>query len=97
MLLQHKLLGCCSNSANFVEVVVAYAASEITADATNIVADLDNDNTAAVVVDISSRVTADAVDIIILLWMFLLQKRFQLWMILVCHTEVFWLELRFPP
>uniref|UniRef100_A0A2N9EWH3 Uncharacterized protein n=1 Tax=Fagus sylvatica TaxID=28930 RepID=A0A2N9EWH3_FAGSY len=60
MLLQHKLLGCCSNSANFVEVVVAYAASEITADATNIVADLDNDNTAAVVVDISSGVTADA-------------------------------------
>uniref|UniRef100_A0A2N9GN41 Uncharacterized protein n=1 Tax=Fagus sylvatica TaxID=28930 RepID=A0A2N9GN41_FAGSY len=56
----HKLLGCCSNAANFVEVVVAYAASEITADATDIVADLDNDNTAAVVVDISSGVTADA-------------------------------------
>uniref|UniRef100_A0A2N9EDF6 Uncharacterized protein n=1 Tax=Fagus sylvatica TaxID=28930 RepID=A0A2N9EDF6_FAGSY len=48
------------NAANFVEVVVAYAASEITADATNIVADLDNDNTAAVVVDISSGVIADA-------------------------------------
>jgi hypothetical protein len=86
-----------ANTTNVVEVVVAYAASEITADATNIVADLDNDNTAAVVVDISSGVTADAVDIIILLWMFLLQKRFQLWMILVCHTEAFWLELRFPP
>ena len=54
MLLQHKLLGCCSNAANFVEVVVAYAASEITAVATDIVADLDNDNTAAVVADISS-------------------------------------------
>jgi hypothetical protein len=86
-----------ANTTNVVEVVVAYAASEITADATNIVADLDNDNIAAVVVDISSGVIADAVDIIILLWMFLLQKRFQLWMILVCHTEAFWLELRFPP
>ena len=96
MLLQHKLLGCCNNAANFVEVVVAYAASEITVDATDIVADLDNDNTAAVVVDISSGVTADAVDIIILLWIFLFQKRFQLWMILICHTEAFWLELRFP-
>ena len=96
MLLQHKLLGCCSNVANFAEVVVAYAASEITADAIDIVADLDNDNTAAVVVDISSGVTADAVDIIILLWIFLFQKRFQLWMILICHTEAFWLELRFP-
>uniref|UniRef100_A0A2N9HP40 Uncharacterized protein n=1 Tax=Fagus sylvatica TaxID=28930 RepID=A0A2N9HP40_FAGSY len=54
------MLQCCNNAANFVEVVVAYAASEITADATNIVADLDNDNTAAVVVDISSGVIADA-------------------------------------
>ena len=83
-------------AANFVKVVVAYAASEITADATDIIADLDNDNTAAVVADISSEVTADAADIIILLWIFPLQKRFQLWMILVCHTKAFWLELRFP-
>ena len=96
MLLQHMLLGCCSNAANFVEVVVAYAASEITVDATDIVADFDNDNTAAVVADISSEVTIDAVDIIILLWILPLQKRFQLWMILVCHMEAFWLELRFP-
>ena len=96
MLLQHKLLGCCRNAANFVEVVVAYAASEITADATDIVADLDNYNTTTVVADIYSEITADAVDIIILLWIFLFQKRFQLCMILICHTEAFWLELRFP-
>ena len=54
------------------------AVSEIIAGATDITADLDNDNTAAVVVDISSEVTADATNIIILLWMFPFQKRFQL-------------------
>uniref|UniRef100_A0A2N9F7Y2 Uncharacterized protein n=1 Tax=Fagus sylvatica TaxID=28930 RepID=A0A2N9F7Y2_FAGSY len=47
-------LGVVAKATNFVEVVVAYAISEITADATDIVADLDNDNTAAVVADISS-------------------------------------------
>ena len=82
-------MGVVAKAINFVEVVVAYAVSEITADATDIVADLDNDNIAAVVTDISSEVTVNAVDIIILLWMFPLQKRFQLWMILVCHMEAF--------
>ena len=39
-----------ANAANFFEVV-AYAASEITADAIDIATNLDNDNTAAVVAD----------------------------------------------
>ena len=72
------------------------AVSEIIAGVTDITADLDNDNIATVVADISSEVTADAANIIILLWILPLQKRFQLWMILVCHMEAFWLELRFP-
>ena len=82
--------------ASFDEIVVADVVNEIIASATDITADLDNDNIAVVVADISSEVTADATNIIILLWMFPFQKRFQLWMILVCHTEAFWLELRFP-
>ena len=69
-------MGVVARATNFVEVVVAYVVSEITADATDIVADLDNDNTAAVVANISSEVTVNAADIIILLWMFPLQKRF---------------------
>ena len=48
-----------ADAVNFVEVVVAYVASEITADAIDIATDLDNDNTAAVVANISSEITAD--------------------------------------
>jgi hypothetical protein len=55
-----------ANAANFVEVV-AYAASEITADAIDIAENLDNYNTAAVVADISSEIKADATDFVILL------------------------------
>ena len=55
-----------ANAANFVEVV-AYATSEITTDAIDIATNLDNDNTAAVVVDISSEITADATDFVIFL------------------------------
>ena len=62
-MLQHKLLGCCSNAANFVEVVVAYAASEIIADA--IVAE--------VTVDAAANVTAYINDVL-----FPLRKRFRL-------------------
>uniref|UniRef100_A0A2N9E9D7 Uncharacterized protein n=1 Tax=Fagus sylvatica TaxID=28930 RepID=A0A2N9E9D7_FAGSY len=50
-----------ADAANFVEVV-AYAASEITADAIDIATNLDNDNTVAVVDDISSEIIADATD-----------------------------------
>ena len=55
-----------ANAANFVEVV-AYATSEITTDAIDIATNLDNDNTAAVVVDISSEITVDATDFVIFL------------------------------
>ena len=55
-----------ANAANFFEVV-AYAASEITADAIDIATNLDNDNTSAVVADISSEITADATDFVIFL------------------------------
>ena len=55
-----------ANAANFFEVV-AYAASEITADAIDIATNLDNDNTVAVVADISSEITADSTDFVILL------------------------------
>jgi hypothetical protein len=41
----------------------------------------------------ASRLSAD---IVILLWMFPLQKRFQPWMILVCHMEAFFIGAAIP-
>ena len=46
---------------------ISKSTSEITADAIDITANLDNDNTAIVVADISSEITANATDFVILL------------------------------
>ena len=55
-----------ANAANFVEVV-AYATSEITTDAIDIATNLHNDNTVAVVDDISSEIIVDAVSLKVLI------------------------------
>ena len=48
-------------------MTIPKSTSEITADAIDIIANLDNDNTVAVVVDKSSEITANATDFVILL------------------------------
>jgi hypothetical protein len=48
-------------------LTIPKSTSEITTDAIDITANLDNDNTTAVVANISSEITANATDFVILL------------------------------